>query len=71
MHTFVECSKSLTLLMQIRYLDESWTGQTPDIAWGKFQKTGFSHLKIWHGKRFTCKMNGMEVHISVSFCYLL
>ncbi|XP_010477867.1 PREDICTED: uncharacterized protein LOC104756910 [Camelina sativa] len=47
-------------LFLIRYLDESWTGQTPDIAWGKFQKTGFSHLKIWHGKRFACKMNGME-----------
>ncbi|EFH69666.1 predicted protein [Arabidopsis lyrata subsp. lyrata] len=47
-------------LFLIRYLDESWTGQTPDIAWGKFQKTGFSHLKIWHGKRFTCKMGGME-----------
>ncbi|EOA36038.1 hypothetical protein CARUB_v10008119mg, partial [Capsella rubella] len=47
-------------LFLIRYLDESWTGQTPDIAWRKFQKTGFAHLKIWHGKRFTCKMNGME-----------
>ncbi|KAL1198392.1 hypothetical protein V5N11_004212 [Cardamine amara subsp. amara] len=47
-------------LFLIRYLAESWTGQTPDIAWGKFQKTGYSHLKIWHGKRFTCKMNGME-----------
>ncbi|CAN8291517.1 unnamed protein product [Cochlearia groenlandica] len=48
-------------LFLIRYMDESWTGQTPDIAWGKFQKTSFSsHLKIWHGKRFTCKMNGIE-----------
>ncbi|XP_024007740.1 uncharacterized protein LOC18992450 [Eutrema salsugineum] len=47
-------------LFLIRYLAESWTGQTPDIAWGKFQKTGFSHLKVWHGKRFTCKMDGME-----------
>ncbi|VYS47194.1 unnamed protein product [Arabidopsis thaliana] len=47
-------------LFLIRYLDESWTGQTPDIAWGKLQKTDFSHLKIWHGKRFTCKMGGME-----------
>lgn len=53
-----------TLFMQIRYSDESWTGQTPDIAWGKFQKKmGFSNLKVWHGKRFTCKMNGMEVHL--------
>ncbi|KAG2269549.1 hypothetical protein Bca52824_064104 [Brassica carinata] len=47
-------------LFLIRYLDESWTGQTPDIAWGKFQKTGISNLKVWHGKRFTCKMSGME-----------
>ncbi|KAG5385473.1 hypothetical protein IGI04_036943 [Brassica rapa subsp. trilocularis] len=47
-------------LFLIRYLDESWTGQTPDIAWGKFQKTGLSNLKVWHGKRFTCKMNGVE-----------
>ncbi|KFK28994.1 hypothetical protein AALP_AA7G075200 [Arabis alpina] len=47
-------------LFLIRYLDESWSGQSPDIAWRKFQKTGFSNLKIWHGKRFTCKMNGLE-----------
>ncbi|KAH0911490.1 hypothetical protein HID58_034811 [Brassica napus] len=47
-------------LFLIRYLDESWSGQTPDIAWGKFQKTGLSNLKVWHGKRFTCKMNGVE-----------
>ncbi|CAH2033897.1 unnamed protein product [Thlaspi arvense] len=47
-------------LFLIRYLAESWTGQTPDIAWGKFQKAGISHLKVWHGKRFTCKMDGME-----------
>ncbi|KAJ0257810.1 DNA binding protein [Hirschfeldia incana] len=48
-------------LFLVRYLDESWAGQTPDIAWGKFQKkTGLSNLKVWHGKRFTCKMNGME-----------
>ncbi|XP_010551369.1 PREDICTED: uncharacterized protein LOC104822000 isoform X2 [Tarenaya hassleriana] len=44
----------------IRHSTESWFGQTPDIAWGKFQKTGFSHLKVWHGKRFTCKMDGVE-----------
>ncbi|CAN6881671.1 unnamed protein product [Brassica oleracea] len=47
-------------LFLIRHLDESWTGQTPDIACGKFQKTGLSNLKVWHGKRFTCKMNGVE-----------
>ncbi|KAF2549449.1 hypothetical protein F2Q70_00020673 [Brassica cretica] len=47
-------------LFLIRHLDESWTGQTPDIAWGKFQKMGLSNLKVWHGKRFTCKMNGVE-----------
>ncbi|XVF85783.1 hypothetical protein PTKIN_Ptkin17bG0145400 [Pterospermum kingtungense] len=39
---------------------QSCSGQTPDIAWEKFQKTGCSHLKIWHGKRFSCKIDGVE-----------
>ncbi|OMO72056.1 hypothetical protein COLO4_27850 [Corchorus olitorius] len=39
---------------------QSCSGQTPDIAWDKFQKTGCSNLKIWHGKRFSCKMDGVE-----------
>ncbi|CAA7020204.1 unnamed protein product [Microthlaspi erraticum] len=47
-------------LFLIRYLAESWTGPTPEIAWGKFHKTFLSHLKACHGKRFTCKMSGVE-----------
>ncbi|KAE8724597.1 Histone-lysine N-methyltransferase ATX1, putative isoform 2 [Hibiscus syriacus] len=39
---------------------QSCSGQTPDIAWEKFQKMGCSHLKIWHGKRFSCKIDGVE-----------
>ncbi|GMI99857.1 hypothetical protein like AT1G26330 [Hibiscus trionum] len=39
---------------------QSCSGQTPDIAWEKFQKIGCPHLKIWHGKRFSCKMDGVE-----------
>ncbi|KAG4116330.1 hypothetical protein ERO13_D12G163150v2 [Gossypium hirsutum] len=40
---------------------QSCSGQTPDIAWEKFQKMGCPHLKIWHGKRFSCKIDGVEV----------
>ncbi|XVE91644.1 hypothetical protein REPUB_Repub01dG0027700 [Reevesia pubescens] len=39
---------------------QSCSGQTPDIAWEKFQKTACPHLKIWHGKRFSCKIDGVE-----------
>ncbi|XP_040962910.1 uncharacterized protein [Gossypium hirsutum] len=39
---------------------QSCSGQTPDIAWEKFQKMGCPHLKIWHGKRFSCKIDGVE-----------
>ncbi|KAK6242610.1 hypothetical protein SCA6_007999 [Theobroma cacao] len=39
---------------------QSCSGQTPDIAWEKFQKTGCPHLKIWHGKRFSCRIDGVE-----------
>ncbi|XWS34214.1 hypothetical protein CRYUN_Cryun21dG0021100 [Craigia yunnanensis] len=46
--------------MQISCDGQSCSGQTPDIAWEKFQKTGCSHLKIWHGKRFSCKIDGVE-----------
>ncbi|GLT36955.1 hypothetical protein SLA2020_113000 [Shorea laevis] len=38
----------------------SCSGQTPDISWEKFQKTGCPSLKIWHGKRFSCKIDGVE-----------
>ncbi|MFQ6637472.1 hypothetical protein Gotur_012626 [Gossypium turneri] len=39
---------------------QSCSGQTPDIAWEKFQKMCCPHLKIWHGKRFSCKIDGVE-----------
>ncbi|KAF3431610.1 hypothetical protein FNV43_RR26341 [Rhamnella rubrinervis] len=38
----------------------SCSGQTPDIAWEKFQKKFGPGVKIWHGKRFTCKIDGVE-----------
>ncbi|XP_022776714.1 uncharacterized protein LOC111318239 isoform X2 [Durio zibethinus] len=40
---------------------QSCYGQTPDIAWEKLQKVGCPHLKIWHGKRFSCKIDGVEI----------
>ncbi|KAE8661454.1 hypothetical protein F3Y22_tig00113725pilonHSYRG00346 [Hibiscus syriacus] len=42
---------------------QSCSGKTPDIAWEKFQKMGCSHLKIWHGKRFSCKIDGVGVQL--------
>ncbi|XP_061995172.1 uncharacterized protein LOC133713061 isoform X3 [Rosa rugosa] len=39
---------------------QSCSGQTPDIAWDKFQKKCFPRTKIWHGKRFSCKIDGVE-----------
>ncbi|XP_024018311.1 uncharacterized protein LOC21409112 [Morus notabilis] len=38
----------------------SSSGQTPDIAWEKFQKKYCPHVKIWHGKRFSCNIDGVE-----------
>ncbi|XP_038705729.1 uncharacterized protein LOC120001458 isoform X2 [Tripterygium wilfordii] len=38
---------------------DSFSGQTPDIAWNKFQKKGCL-VKIWPGKRFSCKIDGSE-----------
>ncbi|KAF8021381.1 hypothetical protein BT93_G1731 [Corymbia citriodora subsp. variegata] len=38
----------------------SCSGQTPNIAWDRFQKKGFPRMKIWHGKRFSCKIDGTE-----------
>lgn len=40
---------------------QSCCGQTPDIAWEKFQKKFGPGVKIWHGKRFSCKIAGVEV----------
>ncbi|XP_057461222.1 uncharacterized protein LOC130751632 [Actinidia eriantha] len=36
------------------------SGQTPDIAWENFQKKGCSRIKLWHGKRFSCNIDGVE-----------
>ncbi|CAK7326230.1 unnamed protein product [Dovyalis caffra] len=38
----------------------SCSGQTPDIAWQKFQKNCCPRTKVWHGKRFSCKIDGIE-----------
>ncbi|MBA0863893.1 hypothetical protein Goshw_027091, partial [Gossypium schwendimanii] len=53
--------KCASIFMQISCDGQSCSGQTPDIAWEKFQKMGCPHLKIWHGKRFSCKIDGVEV----------
>ncbi|KAL6528019.1 hypothetical protein OROHE_014969 [Orobanche hederae] len=37
---------------------KSCSGDTPDIAWENFQKKSFS--KLWHGKRSSCKIDGVE-----------
>lgn len=49
--------------MQIASDGYSCSAQTPDIAWEKFQKKGCPRMKIWHGKRFSCKIDGVEVDI--------
>ncbi|KAJ8774514.1 hypothetical protein K2173_016960 [Erythroxylum novogranatense] len=36
------------------------SGQTPDIAWKKFQRGGLQNVKIWPGKRSSCKIDGVE-----------
>lgn len=40
---------------------ESCFGQTPDIAWENFQKKSGPRVKTWHAKRFSCKIDGVEV----------
>ncbi|KAI3467220.1 hypothetical protein Pfo_023883 [Paulownia fortunei] len=37
---------------------KSCSGDTPDITWESFQKKACS--KLWHGKRFSCKIDGVE-----------
>ncbi|KAL0424869.1 UNVERIFIED_CONTAM: hypothetical protein Sradi_1021700 [Sesamum radiatum] len=37
---------------------KSCCGDTPDMAWENLQKKGCS--KLWHGKRFSCKIDGVE-----------
>ncbi|KAJ1406973.1 FY-rich, C-terminal [Sesbania bispinosa] len=38
----------------------SYSGKTPDFVWEEFQKKGCSRMKIWHGKRLSSKMDGLE-----------
>ncbi|KAL5759341.1 hypothetical protein ACOSQ2_018179 [Xanthoceras sorbifolium] len=38
----------------------SCSGQTPDMAWEKFQKKHCPRMKTWHGKRLSCKIDGVE-----------
>lgn len=38
----------------------SSSGQTPDIAWEKFQKKYCPRVKILRGKRFLCNIDGVE-----------
>ncbi|XP_057961058.1 uncharacterized protein LOC131153051 isoform X2 [Malania oleifera] len=39
---------------------QSCSGQTPDIAWESFQKKGWCRTKMWHGKRSSPKIDGVE-----------
>jgi hypothetical protein len=54
---------SSVLFVQITSDGHSGSGQTPGIAWEKFQKKGCPRMKIWHGKRFSGKIDGVEVDI--------
>ena len=54
---------SSILIVQISSDGHSCSGQTPDIAWGKFQKNGCPRTKILNGKRFSSKIDGVEVDI--------
>ncbi|PIA57660.1 hypothetical protein AQUCO_00600414v1 [Aquilegia coerulea] len=39
---------------------ESCSGQTPDITWDSFQKKSAPRAKLGQGKRFSCKIDGVE-----------
>ncbi|KAK2975934.1 hypothetical protein RJ640_008034 [Escallonia rubra] len=39
---------------------QSNSGQTPDIAWESFERKGCPRMKLWHGKRFSGKIDGVE-----------
>ncbi|KAJ7943316.1 DNA binding protein [Quillaja saponaria] len=68
----VRSHNGITYKMQIREGDkgpqfvitsadgQSFSAQTPDIAWEEFQKKGCTRIKIWHGKRSLCKIDGVE-----------
>ncbi|MQL69097.1 hypothetical protein Taro_001422 [Colocasia esculenta] len=42
---------------------DSSSGQTPDIAWEYFQKKSGPRVKNCHGKRFSCKIDGIEASL--------
>lgn len=68
-------NKRLHRPLQILSMDgSSFSGQTPDIAWDMFQRKGCLHTKIWHGKRSSCKVDGVEVELFsfnlLSVCFL-
>ncbi|KAG6573966.1 hypothetical protein SDJN03_27853, partial [Cucurbita argyrosperma subsp. sororia] len=48
------------LFMILSMDGRSFSGQTPDIAWEMFQRKSCLHTKIWHGKRSSCKVDGVE-----------
>ncbi|KAJ4961074.1 hypothetical protein NE237_020984 [Protea cynaroides] len=39
----------------------SCSGQTPEIAWERFQKKNGPRVKMWHGKRSSCKIDAVEL----------
>ncbi|KAI4357999.1 hypothetical protein L6164_001908 [Bauhinia variegata] len=46
----------------ISYADgHSCSGKTPEIVWEEFQKRSSPRMKIWHGKRLSSKMDGLEL----------
>lgn len=52
--------------MQISSDDgSSSSGKTPDQPWVEFQKKIWPRNKIWHGKRLSSKMDGLEVNCDV------
>ncbi|XP_027916913.1 uncharacterized protein LOC114176166 isoform X1 [Vigna unguiculata] len=38
----------------------SYSGKTPDQPWEEFQKKSCPRIKIWHGKRLSSRMDGLE-----------
>lgn len=44
-----------------RYDGHSCSGKTPDIAWKSCHKTGASLMKLGNGKRYSCKIDEVEV----------
>ncbi|KAG9439164.1 hypothetical protein H6P81_019329 [Aristolochia fimbriata] len=41
--------------------EESSSGQTPDMAWENFQRKSGPRVKTLHGKRLSCKIDGVEL----------